>query len=91
MGDRGILTAHAGVAWHPAAEPGAGKHASVSSGSVALATASADNTARLWTEEGKLLRALEGHTDRCSCLFERFTPPDHPNRACVRLLVQAMV
>eukprot|EP00775_Hariotina_reticulata_P005163 gene5163-5401_t len=31
---------------------------------VALATGCADGTAALWTEHGKLLRKLEGHTDR---------------------------
>jgi U4/U6 small nuclear ribonucleoprotein PRP4 len=31
---------------------------------VALATGCADSTAALWTESGKLLRKLTGHTDR---------------------------
>jgi U4/U6 small nuclear ribonucleoprotein PRP4 len=31
---------------------------------VALATGCADGTAAVWTESGKLLRKLTGHTDR---------------------------
>lgn len=31
---------------------------------VALASGATDSTARLWSAEGKLLRTLEGHTDR---------------------------
>lgn len=33
---------------------------------LSLATGATDNTARLWSGEGKLLRTLEGHTDRCA-------------------------
>lgn len=57
-----------GIAWHPNARPqlhlqqqGA---ASGISETVALGTGCADGSAALWTEGGKLLRRLEGHTDR---------------------------
>jgi len=45
-----------GVAWHPMADQ--------AGASVALATGSADRTARLFSSTGKLVRTLEGHTDR---------------------------
>ena len=48
----------AGVAWHPAAL------LEMSAEGVNLATGAADNTARLWSREGSLLRTLDGHTDR---------------------------
>lgn len=38
--------------------------AASSSDTVALGTGCADGTAALWSEGGKLLRKLEGHTDR---------------------------
>ena len=47
-----------GIATHP--ESGAGRSSEV----VSVVTASADSTAKLWGAEGKLLHALEGHTDR---------------------------
>jgi WD40 repeat protein len=59
-----------GVAWHPNARPtihlqqGADA-AAASSGTVALGTGCADGSAALWSEGGKLLRKLEGHTERC--------------------------
>ncbi|GMH40875.1 hypothetical protein BSKO_08779 [Bryopsis sp. KO-2023] len=47
-----------GAAWHP-------HSTQETSGDVlSLATASADSTAKLWTNTGKLLKTLEGHTDR---------------------------
>lgn len=71
-----------GVAWHPHAASEAVLEGVVaggsdaqpsSSGVVALATASADCTARLWSPAGKLLRALSGHTDRLArCAFHPF-------------------
>jgi hypothetical protein len=59
-----------GIAWHPNARPtihlqqGADA-AAASSGTVALGTGCADGSAALWSEGGKLLRKLEGHTERC--------------------------
>lgn len=58
-----------GIAWHPNARPTLhlqqqGEGAASSSGTVALGTGCADGSATLWTESGKLLRKLEGHTDR---------------------------
>jgi U4/U6 small nuclear ribonucleoprotein PRP4 len=48
-----------GVAWHPeASSSGRGQ------GTVALASAATDTTARLWSASGALLRTLTGHTDR---------------------------
>lgn len=47
-----------GVAWHPQAGT------SQSELAVNLATGSADNTARLFTANGDLLRQLDGHSDR---------------------------
>jgi U4/U6 small nuclear ribonucleoprotein PRP4 len=44
--------------------PGAAAAAAGGSETVALATGCADSTAALWTEGGKLLRKLQGHTDR---------------------------
>jgi WD40 repeat protein len=57
-----------GIAWHPNArltihlqqqQP-----ADAGSSTVALGSGCADGSAALWTEGGKLLRKLEGHTDR---------------------------
>ena len=57
------LQAHAervtGLAWHPEAST-SGRMESA----LALATGATDSSAKLWTEEGKLLRTLEGHTER---------------------------
>jgi len=54
-----------GVVWHPGS---AGLVEDSASQAVCLATASADCTARLFTPSGKLLRKLEGHTDRLARL-----------------------
>ncbi|KAL4445403.1 hypothetical protein ABPG77_011228 [Micractinium sp. CCAP 211/92] len=57
------IKAHAervtGIAWHPEASS-TGRMESA----VTLASGATDSTARLWSAEGKLLRSLEGHTDR---------------------------
>jgi len=60
-----------GIAWHPNARPqlhlqqqDVAAAAASSSDTVALGTGCADGTAALWSEGGKLLRKLEGHTDR---------------------------
>lgn len=58
-----------GIAWHPNARPSIhlqqGAHAAAAgSSTVALGTGCADGSAALWSESGKLLRKLEGHTDR---------------------------
>jgi U4/U6 small nuclear ribonucleoprotein PRP4 len=66
-----LLRAHDGrctdVAWHPSA---GGAHAMDEgpASTVALATASADATARLWSADGALLRTLTGHTARLARL-----------------------
>lgn len=48
-----------GVAWHPEASATGRMEAAVT-----LATGATDATARLWSAYGKLLRTLQGHTDR---------------------------
>lgn len=58
-----------GIAWHPNARPSihlqqGADAAADSSGTVALGTGCADGSAALWSEGGKLLRKLEGHTER---------------------------
>ena len=47
------------MAWYPQAAPGRSYEG------LSLATGAADCSARLWSESGKLLHTLAGHTDRC--------------------------
>lgn len=90
-----------GIAWHPHARPQLhsqqpkaaaadgmegqeGPGAAVSE-TVALATGCADSTAALWSESGKLLRKLEGHTDRLGRVA--FHPMGHHLvRGCRKLI-----
>lgn len=57
------IKAHAdritGVVWHPDTTV-----SSISGTGLALASGAVDCTAKLWSLEGRLLRTLEGHTDR---------------------------
>ena len=48
-----------GVAWHPSATA-----ANAMDCGLAIASGSSDKTAKLWSADGKLIRTLEGHTDR---------------------------
>lgn len=51
-----------------------------SSDTVALATGCADGSAALWSEKGKMLRKLEGHTDRLARVS--FHPMGHHLVSC---------
>ncbi|GAB4822458.1 hypothetical protein N2152v2_009504 [Parachlorella kessleri] len=52
-----------GIAWQPQASF-AGRMDDDGAGPCCLATGATDNTAKLWSAEGKLLRTLSGHSDR---------------------------
>ncbi|KAF6260005.1 WD40-repeat-containing domain protein [Scenedesmus sp. NREL 46B-D3] len=63
-GDAAAAAAAAAEGMNGQEGPGAAAAAAGGSETVALATGCADGTAALWTEDGKLLRKLQGHTDR---------------------------
>lgn len=90
-----------GIAWHPHARPqlhsqqpkaaaadgmeGQEGPGAAASETVALATGCADSSAALWSESGKLLRKLEGHTDRLGRVA--FHPMGHHLvRGCRKLI-----